>query len=98
VRRDRSRSAVTRATRRRCCAQRVGPQLRRIGIEAQDYLGLALGNELGQPIGEVLTGWTALVALCGPDQPPLTAFFRPDPAVKRGTLDAAIWIGCPVRG
>ena len=29
---------------------------------------------------------------------PLTAFLSPEPAVKRGTLDAAIWIGSPVRG
>jgi hypothetical protein len=28
----------------------------------------------------------------------LTAFLRPEPAVKRGTFDALIWIGSPVRG
>jgi hypothetical protein len=98
VRRYRSRGALTWSTPGRRCAQRVGPQPRRVGVEAQDDLGLARDDELGQPIGEMRTGWTALVSLGGLDQPPLTAFFRPDPAVKRGTLDAAIWIGCPVRG
>ena len=79
---------------------RVRPQLGRVGVDPQDDLGLALGDRPGEAVperggGRRLAGGRQSVARrpCY-----LTAFFRPEPAVKRGTLLAAICIVSPVRG
>ena len=41
-------------------ASAAGPQPRGVGIEPDDDLRLAPGDEAGQPVGEVRTGWTLL--------------------------------------
>ena len=58
-----------------------------IGIESEADLAPALGDERRQPVRE---------GLCA--QPPLTCFFRPEPAEKRGTLPPGMKIRSPVRG
>ena len=66
--------------------ERLGPEARGIGVEPQDDLGLALGDERLEALGEARGAQ------------PFSAFFSPDPAVKRGTLEALIWIFSPVEG
>jgi hypothetical protein len=65
------------------------PEPSGVGIESQDDLGPALGNQGLQPVCEMPTGRSPSVLRPAAAQP-LTAFLRPDPAVKRGTFDAAI--------
>ena len=73
------------------------PQLRRIGIESEDDLGLALRYVAGQPVPERDSGRPDPVVR-ELDQLPFTAFLRPEPAENFGALDAAIWIFSPVCG
>ena len=84
--------------------QRLRPEAGRVGIEPQDDLGLAPGDDLREPVGErrpdrgLGRRRRRGVLLRRNGRQPLTAFFSPEPAVKRGTLEALIWIGSPVRG
>jgi hypothetical protein len=39
-----------------CGAERLRPESRRVGIEAQDDLGLAPGDRVGEPVGDVRPG------------------------------------------
>jgi len=73
------------------------PQLRRIGIESENDLGLALRYVAGQPVPEWDSGRPDPVVR-ELDQLPFTAFLRPEPAENFGALDAAIWIFSPVCG
>ena len=57
---------------------RDGPQRGGVGIEAEDELRLALVDARGERVAEAQL------------QCPFTALFRPLPAVKRGTREAAI--------
>ncbi len=57
-----------------------GPEISRIGVESQNKLGLALDDPGNQVIAE---GSSVVQRL-------FTALFRPLPAVKRGTREAAI--------
>src|SRR5690606_18323472 len=89
---------------------RGGPELRRVGIDAEDDVGLALGDGPGQPVAEVARarrlmtvgvhcqGGRRRVVITGARvrRGYLTAFLRPEPAVKRGTLLAAIVMVSPV--
>jgi hypothetical protein len=97
VRRDRDGGALGRGPVRGRRRLGLRPQTCGVGVEPQDDLGLALRDEGVQPVGEVLTGRGPGLFRPAARQP-LTAFLRPEPAVKRGTFDAAIWIGSPVRG
>ena len=75
----------------------LGPQLRRVGIEAQNHLGLAQCDVAGQPVSEWNPGRPRPVDRLR-DQLPLTAFLRPEPAENFGAFEAAIWIRSPVCG
>ena len=75
----------------------LGPELRGVGIEPQNDLGLAAGDVAGQPVTEGCAGGPHLVQSVG-DQPFLTDFLRPEPAENFGAFDAAIWIFSPVCG
>ena len=96
--RERARAA------RRAPRRRSGQRRRGIGVDPEDDLGLARGDGGGEPVAERRDAAGAGdVARRRPAQlrAPgcyLTAFLRPEPAVKRGTLLAAIVIVSPVRG
>ena len=84
-----------------------GPEAVGVGIDPDDDLGLARldgGREAGAEGLDRGTGATSgAPALPAPpwacrSDVYLTAFLRPEPAVKRGTLLAAIVIDSPVRG
>jgi len=64
-------------------------EFRRVGVEAEANLAVALFDERRQPIRKRLQGAT---------QPPLTLVFSAEPAEKRGTLPPGIVIRSPVRG
>lgn len=70
--------------------ERPGPEIGRIGVEAEDELTFPLLNERGEPVAERLS----VLA----DQPPLTVCLSFAPAENRGTLLAAIWMRSPVCG
>src|SRR6185436_11011257 len=85
---------------------RARPQPGGVGVDPEDDLGLARRDRGGEPVSE---GWAR--RRYGRRRPIagarhrlrgagcyLTAFLRPDPAVKRGTRLAAIVIVSPVRG
>jgi hypothetical protein len=97
VRGDRGGGALGRRSVRGRRRRGLWPQPSGVRIEPQDDLGLALGNQGLQPVCEMRTGRSPSVLRSAVAQP-LTAFLRPEPAVKRGTFDAAIWMGSPVRG
>jgi hypothetical protein len=60
---------------------RIGPQPGGIGVQPEDDLRAASGDRLSEPLAEGARGAQLL-----------TDFFRPEPAVNFGTLEAAIWI------
>ncbi len=81
-----------------------GPEAGRVGIDPDDDLGPARldgGREAGAE-GSDLVGRRWRIAAGAPlglrTDGYLTAFLRPEPAVKRGTLLAAMVIDSPVRG
>ena len=86
------------------------PQGGRVGVEAEDDLAAPLLDERGEPVSEgengsdttaaeaLPAGLSLILRRCALYIEPLTAFFRAEPALKRGTRLAAIWIRSPVCG
>src|SRR4051794_14858594 len=72
--------------RRVALTRALAPQLCRVRIEPQAHLAPALLDERPEPVSERR------------DYPPLTFFFSPEPAEKRGTLPPGMKIRSPVRG
>jgi hypothetical protein len=70
------------------CGRRLRPERGWVRIQAQDNLGLSLGDQRRKTVPE----------RAETRQRPFTALFRPLPAVNRGTREAGIWIRSPVRG
>ena len=77
---DRARSQLARGPVVRAIALAARPQRAGIGVDAEHDLRLALGDPSGQGVAEEARR----------RQRPFTALFRPLPAVKRGTREAAI--------
>ena len=82
------RTAGTRPDRR-------GPKPRGIGVETEHDLTATLLYERREPVGEGIPGAYARVSSWAQ---PLTADLSAEPALKRGTLLAAISIRSPVCG
>ena len=101
-------SAGASAPAPRRAVDRGRPQLRRVGVDPEDDLRLARGDGCGEPVAEVrpaaspgrapMRGCRRRDAGVPGVGGYLTAFLRPEPAVKRGTLLAAMVIVSPVRG
>src|SRR5690606_32564291 len=74
------------------------PEVRGVRVEADDHLRPASPNETRQSLRERLSParWCREGQIV-PRQP-FTALLSPEPAVKRGTRVAAIWMRSPVRG
>ena len=78
------------------CVPGLGPEARRIGIEPQDDLGLALLDEARQPVRETRPGRRLVQGFCAGQL--LTDFFSAAPALNFGDFEAAMRILSPVRG
>ena len=88
VREDRRRRGAAGIGDARRCGRGIGPQRRRIGVEAEDELGLSLGDPRRERVAEARVRVSA----------PSPRSSGRCPPVNRGTREAAIWIRSPVRG